>query len=113
MHCSAQVCHSLAFAGMAYRVEFELQVQQDSLEVFAQVREILCQRCDPLIDGGQSEQQGTKFCHISSDIFFENRKKNVFFVFEVVIKGATSFSRFRGNVFEPGMFESVACEDVS
>ena len=46
-----QGSESLTFSGMTYRVEFEFQIEQDTLAIFTQFTQILAQRIDTLLDG--------------------------------------------------------------
>ena len=50
-------------------------------------------------------------CGVTVYVFFKDGIKDVFLAFEVVVKSAPGFARFRGDIFNACMLKPVAGED--
>jgi hypothetical protein len=98
---------------VANGVEFELHVQEHALQISTHSAEVLRQSLDTLMGVGQAEQQRTELRQIASHVCLKDGEEDVIFIFEIIVKGAASFSCAQSNVFDAGMFESVASKNMS
>ena len=94
--------------GMANGEEFELQREQRQAAILCQLRVMLAQRAEALRGSVVLAQQGIDLLDSPADPMLQQRRKNIFFAFEVRVERSARIARRRRDIFQARGFKPFA-----